>query len=331
MNTDAPNDALPDPDLPNPDAPDEGATVEGATVEAVTPPKSERALNHTGRPLAGFGPAFGWGLRLTLRWPRLLSIGIPAVVLCGFLGVQYVGAKRRIRPLDEWNDLWILLDEGLLGYIVPLIALLTIASGLRGEISRQTLVYHLVRPISRTTLFLARFASGVVASWILCTLALVVTCAASGLSLPPEVWLSLPVTALVGSLTVGAFYYVVTTLFRGGMITALVYTFVFELLFAGARGAMQKLSIMFHVRGVHHGMVDEAFKEKSTNVADALNPGFDLSKIDGRNIVKAMIELRERLAYDEPHIAMLTCAAITVGLLLFGAYRLGKRDFPLKG
>ncbi len=294
------------------------------------PPPPVRHLDVALPPLAGFGPAFGWGLKLTCRWPRMLGIGGVGVVLCWWLGAAFVGAKRRGRPNDEWLDLWTLLDEGMLGYIVPLIALLTIASGFRVELGRKTFVFHLVRPISRTTLFLARFFAGVLPSWILCTLVLVVTCSASGLDLPSEVWLSLPVTALIGSLAVGAFYYVVTTLFRGGMIVALVYTFVFEGLFASSRGAMQKLSIMFHVRGVHHGMTDDVFAAESKHVVAALNPAFDLSELADGNLLSVMTKLRERVAYDEPQMALLICGGITIGLLAYGAYRIGRRDFPLK-
>lgn len=281
------------------------------------------------RPLAGFGTLFRWGLRLTCRWPRLLAIGLPAIILCALLGEGYVGGKHWDRPNDEWLDLWILFDEGMLGYILPLIALLTIASGLRVEIGRKTLVYHLVRPVSRTTMFLARFASGVLPATVLSTVVLGVTCIASGLDLPTSVWLSLPATSFVTAVAVGAFYYVVTTLFRGGMIIALVYTFVFESLFAGTRGAMQKLSIMFHVRGVHHGLTDEVFKENSDNVVRALDPEIDLGSIDWTN-VSAFQKLQERVAYDDPLSAFLICVCIAAGLLVYGAWRISQRDFPLK-
>lgn len=281
------------------------------------------------RPLAGFGPVFGWGLRLTCRWTRLLAVALPTVLLCFVLAKSQVGQKDWERPKDAWLDLWILLDEGLLGYLLPLIALLTVASGLRVEIGRKTMVYHLVRPVSRTTMFLARFAAGVLPATAIGTLALATTCAASGLEIPGAVWLSLPATAFIAAVAVGAFYFLVTTLFRGGMIVALVYTFVFEFLFAGTRGAMQKLSIMFHVRGVHHGLTDDVFKERSENVVRALDPEFDIARVDWTS-VSAFQELQERVAYDPPATAFVICACIAAGLLTYGAWRISGRDFPLK-
>ena len=280
------------------------------------------------RPLAGFWPLFLWGLRLTCRWPRLLAIGVPTLALSAWLGATAVGGGRGRRK-DEWLDLFVLFDEGMLAYLLPLVALLTVASGLRVEIGRKTMVYHLVRPVSRSTIFVARFASGLLPATVLGTLALAACCMTSGLDIPQSVWLSLPVTGFIAALTVGAGYYLVTTWFRGGMIVALVYTFVFEPLFSGTRGAMQKLSLMFHVRGVHHGLTDEAFAERSDGVKRALNPTIDFSNVDIRS-PNFFQELQERLAYDEPWQAFTTCLIIAGALLVFGAWQFSRRDFPLK-
>ena len=281
--------------------------------------------------LAGFTTAFAWGLRLTCRLPRLLLIGGLAAGLCVLLASKEVGAGHWDRPTDAWFDLWLLLDASLLTYVLPLIALVTIAQGFREEISRQTLVYHLVRPISRSTLFLARFLSGVVPATLLGTLALAATCVASGKPLPIHVWLSLPLTALAAALTVGAVYYVVTSLFRGGMIVALIYTFVFEPLFASQSGSMQKLSIMFHVRGVHHGITDVFFREQSENIRLALEPkGVDFERLVWRD-PSALADIAEKVAYDPLSTALLTCGLIAVVALGYGAWRTAHRDFPLKG
>lgn len=294
--------------------------------DTTTPEAPRHAAEAPLRPLAGFWPLFLWGLRLTCRWPRLLGIGIPLLLFSWWLGFEAVSRNRK--P-DEWLDLFVLLDEAMLAYILPLIALLTVASGLRVEIGRKTMVYHLVRPVSRSTLYLSRFASGVVPAAVLGTVALAACCVGSGVSLPGSVWISLPLTAAIAALTVGAGYYLVTTWFRGGMIVALVYTFVFEPLFSGTRGSMQKLSLMFHVRGVHHGMTDEVFAENSRGVRRALDPTTNWSSLDPRS-PDFFQDLQERIAYDEPWTAFLTCVAITAGLLLFGAWQFARRDFPLK-
>lgn len=282
------------------------------------------------RPLAGFAPAFRWGLRLTCGWRRMLLVGGLATGLALLLGWWDVGRPHRNRPLDAWYDLWLLVDGALLYYLLPIISLVLVARGFSSEVSHQTLVYHLVRPISRRTLFVARFGSGVVPAALLSTAALGACFLGSGLPVPLGVWLALPATALVGTLAVGAFYYAVSALFRHGTIVALIYTFVVEPLFSSQRGAMQKLSIMFHVRGMHHGLTDDVFREQSEHVRLALQPGLaGMDGIDWR-ILDNLMEVREKIAYDEPFTALLTAVGVAVALLGFAAWRIGRRDFALK-
>ena len=139
-------------------------------------------------------------------------------------------------------------------------------------------------------------------------------------------------TALVATLAIGSVYYAFATLLRRGMIAALIYTFVFEPLFSSQRGAMQKLSMMFHVRGVHHGLTDEAFQKSSENVAQALRPAedFDLSTLLEGWDLRSLMAIRDRIAYDTATTASLTVLCITVGLIAFTAWRVSERDFPLK-
>jgi hypothetical protein len=154
---------------------------------------------------------------------------------------------------------------------------------------------------------------------------------ATKLEFPPSYWASLPLTALTCSVGVGAVYYAFATLMRRGMIAALIYTFVFEPLFSSQRGAMQKLSSMFHVRGVHHGLTDEAFAERSENVRLAIQPEdiFDLADVEWGN-PSALMEIRNRVAYDTPAVASLTVLCLTAALLAFTAWRVSQRDYPLK-
>ena len=292
-----------------------------------TPPRTRASL-----PLAGFWASFRWGLRLTCSWKRLLLVSLIACGLAYALGRFDVGEKHWDRPTDAYFDLWDLYDTSVLKFLLPIISLVIVSRGFSAEVSERTLVYHLVRPISRTTLCLSRFLSGVVPAAFISLLTLVTLSLASGLDLPQSYWLSLPATSLVCTLAVGSVYYAFSTLLRRGMIAALIYTFVFEPLFSGQSGAMQKLSIMFHVRGVHHGLTDEGFAERSREVARALEPAdmFNFDAITNWANPSALLEIRDRIAYETPVVASVTVACITLGLLAFTCWRVAQKDFPLK-
>ena len=283
-------------------------------------------------PLAGFWTSFRWGLRLTSGWKRLLLVSVIACGLAFLLGHFDVGEEHWDRPTDGYFDLWDLYDTSILKFLLPIVSLVIVSRGFSAEVSDRTLVYHLVRPISRTTLCLSRFLSGVVPAAFVSWLTLLSISWASGLDLPAEYWWSLPITATVCTLAVGSVYYAFSTLLRRGMIAALIYTFVFEPLFSGQSGAMQKLSIMFHVRGVHHGLTDEVFEERSPEVARALAPPdlFNFEAISNWANPAALLDIRDRIAYETPLTASLTVACITIALLAFTCWRVSQKDFPLK-
>jgi ABC-type transport system involved in multi-copper enzyme maturation permease subunit len=283
-------------------------------------------------PLAGFWTSFTWGLRLTSSWKRLLLVGIVACGLAYVLGTYAIGGEHRNRPTDAWFDLWDLYDTSVLKFLLPIIALVIAARGFAVEVGERTLVYHLVRPISRRTLCVARFLSGVLPAALVSWATLVTLSLASGLDLPRAYWLSLPLTAGISTLAVGAVYYTFVTLLRYGMIGALVYTFVFEPLFSAQSGSMQKLSIMYHVRAIHHGLTDALFVERSENVRAALAPedAFNLDFLTKWTDPQAMAEIRDRVAYETPTVAVITLACITIALVAFTAWRVSKTDYPLK-
>jgi ABC-type transport system involved in multi-copper enzyme maturation permease subunit len=283
-------------------------------------------------PLAGFWTSFVWGLRLTSSWKRLLLVSLVACGLAFLLGHFDIGQKHRGRPIDAYFDLWDVFDTSILKFLLPIISLVIVSRGFSAEVGERTLVYHLVRPISRSTLCLSRFFSGVVPAAFVSLLTLVTLSHTTGLDLPARYWLSLPITAVVSTLAVGAVYYAFSTLLRRGMIAALIYTFVFEPLFSGQSGAMQKLSIMFHVRGVHHGLTDALFAERSENVRLALEPPalFNIDFLANWANPAAMESIRDRIAYDTPLTAAITVACITIALTAFTCWRVSKKDFPLK-
>ncbi len=106
------------------------------------------------RPLAGFGPVFAWGLRRVVRWGKVFFVALLAVGGGVLIGRLIHGAADPAAVLAQ------VMDRGVLTVGLPLIALLLAGESFAYEVQSRTLVYHLVRPVSRTTIFLARFFSG---------------------------------------------------------------------------------------------------------------------------------------------------------------------------
>jgi len=219
------------------------------------------------RPLARFGVVFTWGLRRLFKTKKFVWTAGLAVAVAVLAGLAMSGVK------DPAHALWEFLGTSALGVCVPLIALALAAGGFGEEVSEQTLVFHLVRPVSRTTLFVARFVAGlfpaIAASCALCLVATVL----SGVGVPlTTVGLSLA-TAAVGTAVVGAIYYALAALFRRGLVAGLVYTFVIEGFFQFIPGSVQKLSLTHHVRSLFHRLCDADFAALSPRVAREADKG----------------------------------------------------------
>ncbi len=208
---------------------------------------------------------------------------------------------------------------------MPLIALALAAGGFGEEVSEQTLVFHLVRPVSRTTLFLARFVAGlgpaIAASCALCLVATIL----SGVGVPiASVGLSLA-TAAIGTVVVGAVYYALAALFRRGLVAGLVYTFVIEGFFQFIPGSVQKLALGHHVRSLFHRLCDADFAALSQRVARDADRG-NLSVLKPRRL--------QDVIAPEPWSsipnALLVCAIVACLALILGAWTVRRRDFALK-
>lgn len=286
-----------------------------------TPPMDlaiEARRSGTGHPMAGFLPVFLWGLRENLRLRKLLlRLGIAVGI--GALGALIVTQATEGGARNRYYLLWEMLDVQLLLVILPLCALLLVGPMFSREVRQRTLVYHLVRPVSRTTIFLGRYAAGVVPAILVVLTAFFATVFFSGLDVPVSVWTGLAVTSLFGVIVLGAVYYVLAALFQRGLIAGLVYTFVIEGLVGNLPGTIQKLSVRYHLRSLHHGLTDTAFAERSERVAREVA----LTAKGGEG-------LSIRVPLEEPTTAAVTLLIVAAGLLVFGAYRTSTRDFALK-
>lgn len=259
------------------------------------------------RPLAGFVPIFAWGLRYVLRWRKVLLVVVLAVATGALLGVRTSMTGHELRSLAR------VLDRGALGFGVPLIALLLAGDGFSYEVGSRTLGYHLVRPVSRTTVFLARFCAGFLPAAVTAFLFLATIVLASGVAVPEQVWWSLAATAGLSVLALGAIYYTLGAVLRLGLIAGLVYTFVVEMLLANVPGSMQRLSVIFHVRSLHHALTEGALPLVRPRAhRSGLLP--NLPPVSDTGLVGAILVL----------------GALATVVLVVGGWIVTRRDYALK-
>jgi ABC-type transport system involved in multi-copper enzyme maturation permease subunit len=274
-------------------------------------------------PLAGFGPALRWGLAMTLRRHTLLVYGGLAVGV-GFLGsliVRRGGSVTDPAELARW--LWRTLDYAILAFPLPILALLLIGPAYTREVRARTLVYHLVRPVGRHTVFLARFAAGWLPAVLVAAVMLLSTVAFSGVDLATNVQLSLVLVGLLGTLTLGAVYFTLSVVFERGVIAGLVYTFLIEVMLARLPGTMQILTIRYHLRSLYHGLVDEPFTALSPVVAQRVAEGAYSQEDRGSQVFTPV-------PFESPEQAIVVLLVVSAALLAFGCWRVARKDFPLK-
>ena len=273
-------------------------------------------------PLHGFGPAFSWGLRRGLRSVRFRAAMILALLLGALAG--YIGRHA----YDPAHHLWKILEGALLGIVVPLVALGVVGGGYGEEVQEQTLVYHLVRPISRGTLFLARFAAGALPGMLAAALVAVATLTVSGLSLPTSVTISSAVIFALGAAVVGSIYYTLAAAFQRGLIAGLIYTFVVEGLFQFLPGSIQNLSLMHHVRSLLHHAIDPTFAPLSSRI------GEDIARRTVPAAGAGAQDLLFRRSLQEPWTstgnAILVCVVVVAVATAIGVRIVRRRDFALK-
>jgi hypothetical protein len=288
-------------------------------LPAALPGPSPRALRRGVGPLEGFVPVFLWGLRLVLKGRRFVLILAMSALLGALMGFQ--GVRGEGGTYDPAGRLLEMLDQEFLQFAVPIVALLLVSQGFAREVQDRTLVHHLVRPVSRRTIYLARYASGVLAAAIAAVTLEATLLGTSGVPLGAATWVAALLAMLAGVVAVGAVYYALSAVFRYGVILGMVYTFVVEAMFAGARGSMQRLSVMFHVRSLHHRWTDDALQALARP-----RKASSLPELDGIPLLSAA----SRIEYDTPGSALLVLACVTVAALLVGSYVVSRKDYALK-
>jgi hypothetical protein len=257
------------------------------------------------RPLQGFPVLFGWGLRRTLRARKFLWVGVFGVL--AFYGLGMLLRATRDAP----RALFHVMDVPVLGMTMPLLALILVGGGFGEEIQDRTLLFHLVRPVRRSTLYHARFAAGLVPGAIVGAAMVAAICVGNGAPIGTGTIVVLSACAALGVATLGALYYAIAALFRRGLIAGLVYTFLLEGLFQFLPGSIQKLSLTFHVRSLAHRLTDEEVRQTQAPTGQ-------------------MLRAAGREPWTQVSTVWIICAVVIVGTSLLGARAVTRKDFALK-
>ena len=284
-------------------------------MSEVTPPLPRTAATAP-RPLAGFGTVLGFALRGMWRWRRVA----PALLVATALGAAMGWVGRLDHVSDPASALWEAVNQ-MFTWVVPLVALVLCSGGFSSLRSDRSLVYHLVRPIGRTTLFFARYVATLplaIAAGLACLWA---AFAASGVAVPFLGWLKAGAVVVLGTVALGAVYYALSAVFRRGRIIGLVYTFFVEGMIANMPGNTQRLSLTHHLRGLCQDWCLPIFGELSPAVRRA-------GMRDGAegNIASMFGQTEYLPAATELQILLV----VTAVALAWGAWCIHRKDWPLK-
>ncbi len=321
-----PDDALPPQPTPDDAVPDNAApesvqaTDASAYAERPVDIASHAPRRAMGAPLAGFSIVLVQGLKESLRPKRLVAT---ALILLGLAAAVAYGARAeagRPRRGDLLFQIWEAIDTHVLMILLPLIALIFVGPIYSRETRQRTMVYLLVRPVSRTTVFLSRFAAGVIPAALWSSVLCIGIVLFASADTPPQLLTALPLTCFFGTLVLGAIYCTLGAIFKRGLVAGLLYTFMVEVVVAGLPGNIQKFSVRFHLRGLYHGLVDGPLGERSQDIQ---------TKVDGvgSNDLNPFVET---LAWDPPGTAIVVLLAVTAAVLAFGVMKVRGRDFALK-
>jgi hypothetical protein len=275
------------------------------------------------RPFAGFGALYGQAFREGWRRKRLLFVLLAAVGLGAAIGFL-ASAEGAERWSDAPSELWLALGRFVVAMLFPLIALLLGSQGFARLRSDRTLVYHLVRPIGRETLFLARWTAGLPTMIAVAGACVAAAVLMSGVALPIAGWIGLLGLTVVAMIVLSAIYFTLSAVARHGLILGLVYTFVIEGLIATMPGTIQRGSVSHHLRGLMVGWCGEAFEGLSPRAASTIAS----MTSDQTNENAASFFGQTEYAGASTEIVVLL--GIAVGVLLWGMRRIRRKDWPLK-
>ena len=208
----------------------------------------------------------------------LLLAGVPVMVAA--LVRANTGGIHEVGPT---------LDGLVVRIILPLVALVFGTAALGSELEDGTGVHLLTKPISRTTIVLAKVAvAGTLTALLVVpsTVVAAILMAAPGSDLPGLV-ASLGLGVLAGSYVYAAIFAALSIITSRGLIIGLGYALIWEGLLAGLLPGTQVFSVREYVRGI----------------ASAVSPPVIDSLVGGAAVLYALIALAGALAIASYRLA----------------------------
>ena len=172
------------------------------------------------------------------------------------------GAIFRVGDIDDSPEIFFsgVMLSTVLGTLLPIASLILATSAFRDEIDDRTLVYLVVKPISRFRIvaekYLAVTESTVFALW----LGTIVTWAViAGSSMPDtvDVLVAAVVTVLVGVAAYSALFIAISLLVPRALVVGILYTLIWESLLSRFIPGVWTLSVRHYVESVYVRLVDD--------------------------------------------------------------------------
>ncbi|MEM9380890.1 MAG: ABC transporter permease subunit [Planctomycetota bacterium] len=192
----------------------------------------------------------------------------------------------------------------LIQFVVPMLSVSLGVGVIADEAEARTITYPFTRPIPRPGVFLGRWLATVVVILTLLiasAMGLYVIALSAPPAMPLEDALPLVQAAVVGGVVYSLGASVVGVLFKRGLVVALGYTFVIEILVANLPGSTRTLTVQYHLRSIFVDPTSEIAKELPSVMGKFLTPGEALSRM----------------------------AIVLAVLVLFGSWRVARKQFVL--
>jgi hypothetical protein len=132
-------------------------------------------------------------------------------------------------------------------FLMPLWSLSFATEALGGERESQSLIWLLTRPLSRPSIYLAKFVAMLPWCLALNLGGFALLCAAAGRPGPEALRLFWP-AVFWSSLTFAALFFLIGAFFRRPAIVAIVYSFFVEIIIGNMPGTLKRASVGFYAR-----------------------------------------------------------------------------------
>lgn len=145
--------------------------------------------------------------------------------------------------------------------VLVFVTLVSATALIREEIDDSTLPYLLTRPVPKTDLLLSKYAGYLVTTFALLlppvAVAYMVTQAYAGAALgaDADVLAGFLAATALGAMAYGALFYALSVALRKPLMVGLLIGFLWESVVGSLPGSVPKLSLLYYLKSVIHGMV----------------------------------------------------------------------------